>query len=218
MQEYIITPDGKTLYDGTIVIIRRFPGTKWILHQGFYSFEGAKLSGWYFVSIPGEATMPMYETDLIGIRVVGGSNPCPPFPPPVPPHPYPPTPPGPCPVPPMSYPYTRYDRDTVYRAAMTVDTVAELHALQVRDIQDGKIVRVNNYEGRIEYFEWSVKEQVWKLLSLGDRYPDISYISDTYATKESVDALDQRLEVVEDTLDQMDWVNMDELVEGTNDG
>ena len=218
MQEYIITPEGKTLYDGTIVMIRRFPATKWILHQGFYSFEGAKLSGWYFVSIPGEATMPMYDSDLYGIRVISGANPCPPCPPPYPPQPYPPTPPGPCPGPPMTYPYTRYDRDTVYRAAMTVDNVHELHALQRRDIQDGKIVRVNDYEGRIEYFEWSVKEQVWKLLSLGDRYPDISYISDTYATKESVEAIDARLTDVEDTLDAMDWVNMDELVEGMNNG
>lgn len=227
MQQYVITPDGRTIYEDSIVILRRFPETKWILHHGFYSFEGSKHNGWYFVSVPGEITMPMYQPDLVGIRVVeGGGGPCPPGPcppgpcPPGPcPPPYPPTPPGPYPPgPPMSYPFTKYDRDTVFRAAITVDNLKQLHALEVRDIQDGKVARVNDFEGRVEYFEWSAENQTWELLSLGDRYPDSEEIASKYATIESVEELNAQVSELEHTFEVMDWEDIDALVEDLENG
>ena len=229
MHDYIVTPDGRLLYDGTIVMIPRIPELKWVLHKGIYVYDNAKHNGWYFVSIPTNSTMPMYESDLVNIVIISQPHPCPPGPPgpfppgPIPPGPFPPgpTPPGPCPPgpcppgphPPMDYPYTKYERDSVYRSMLTVDTVRERDMLNCRDVQDGRVVRVNDYEGRVEYFQWSRIYQEWQLLSLGDRYPDREQLEQIFATIESVEDIDGRLVDVETALATMDWEDIDKLVE-----
>lgn len=89
-------------------MLRRFPGTKWIVHNGWYSYNGRDYNGWYFTSIPAQTTIPMNEYDLQGIVIVSGKDVSPSpdvVPVPTSPGPFPPTPPEPFPpVPPKPYP------------------------------------------------------------------------------------------------------------------
>lgn len=112
----IHVPDSRIeLTDGSIVMLNRFPGTKWVVHEGWYTYNGRQYSGWYFCSIPANTVLPMNQQDLTALVVVSQDTPDvdpdvppvgPPHPdhhhhhPPIPPYPpYPPQPPFP-PVPP----------------------------------------------------------------------------------------------------------------------
>lgn len=115
MSDYLNIPNSKTkLKDGSVVMLRRFPGTKWLVHNGWYTYNGRNYTGWYFCSIPAQTVLPVSPQDLIDIIVVSDKDsqpvPEPPVPrpwpdpvPPMPPMPYPPMP-GPAPQPPF-YPY-----------------------------------------------------------------------------------------------------------------
>lgn len=76
------------LYDGSVVQISRFGTTKWILHEGWYTYESNTYNGWYFNAVPSQDVIPLDESDLSTIVVI--SNP-------VPICPTPPTPPTPLP-------------------------------------------------------------------------------------------------------------------------
>lgn len=96
--DYILIPHTNfKLYDGSVVILSRFPDTRWIVHNGFYSFNGTQANGWYFESIPAGTIMPLTEPDLEGIYVVSSPSGGCPHPKPWPgPGPFPPVPgPGP---------------------------------------------------------------------------------------------------------------------------
>lgn len=186
-QEFLVVPNSnKRIYDGTVVMLLRLPAMKWVVHCGYYMYNGTKQSGWYLSSIPSQTNMPLFPNDLVGIIILDG-EPCPPgpYPPPFPPHPpIPPFPPGP-----EIVQYTKDDKLMVDRAMITVPDLAERDKLSSDLLIDGKVVRVNDYEGRIEYFEWDATNKEWNLLSLGDRYIDAQTIADTYATIEQVDNL-----------------------------
>jgi len=88
------------LHIGSVVAIRRFPGTRWIVNHGWYTYLGQKYKGWFFASIPAQTTLPVNRRDLIHITVesnqFGGPRPPhpeiqipgnrPPWPRPRPPH------------------------------------------------------------------------------------------------------------------------------------
>lgn len=59
---------------GSVVIIRRFPETKWVLQDGWYIYEGQRYNGWYFSSIPAQTTIPVMGTDLFGITVISNGS------------------------------------------------------------------------------------------------------------------------------------------------
>lgn len=191
------------LVDGTIVILSRYPGKKWITHYGWYTYNSQQYMGWYFSSIPGKTCIPINDADLIGIVIVSqpGECPCPPGPgpcPPFPPGPIPPIPPGP-------------DIKTPdARAFISVDKIAERDALKSNQVCQGKIVRVNyDDEGNpdTKYYECDLigddEEIVWRPIELGGMTEDERRrlekleedviridldLSDRY-TKEEVDAL-----------------------------
>lgn len=73
---------------GSVVILSRFPDTKWVLQDGWYIYEGQQYNGWYFSSIPAQTVIPVQGTDLLGLVIVSGGA-CKPIP----------HPPGPCPGP-----------------------------------------------------------------------------------------------------------------------
>lgn len=54
----------------SIVILGRFPDTKWILKNGWYLYENVQYNGWYFCSIPANTILPVEETDLINLTVI----------------------------------------------------------------------------------------------------------------------------------------------------
>ena len=100
MDKLVVPGTGVELVDGSIVILARFPGTKWIVHNGWYNYQGAQSIGWYFCAIPSQTVLPVSDEDLKLLTVVsdGSSCPCPPYPPPFPPAPLlesPPLPPAP---------------------------------------------------------------------------------------------------------------------------
>lgn len=113
------------IYDGSIVMIARFPQTKWIVHNGFYSYSGQQQSGWYFQSIPAGTIIPMNSADLTTLTII--SNPssdphvCPP------PGPAPGPIPCPCPGHPGPHPHHHAERSVekyrpgmYYRAGQTL--------------------------------------------------------------------------------------------------
>lgn len=197
-QEFIIVPNtGEKIYDGTIVILQRLPGTKWIVHEGHYIYNNKKSYGWYLSAIPSGTTMPLFQSDLYMITIVGSKpHPHPPCPPgPCPPGPGPFPPPGPCPE---VYPFTKEDKDQIREAMLTVDSLEDRDKLSSSDLQDGKVVRVNDFDGEVAYFEWSSESQTWLPLNFGSTIITKQEAYDTFATMESFNELEERVEVTED--------------------
>ena len=98
--EYIKVPNTDIkLYDGSVVMLRRFPDTRWIVHNGWYNYGGTNANGWYFQAIPAGTVIPVNADDMKGLTLV--SNPTPPngYKPDCPRPPFPPVPPVP-PAPP----------------------------------------------------------------------------------------------------------------------
>lgn len=177
-EKYIIVPGtGRKIYDGTVVILNRLPNLKWVIHYGFYSYNGKSTKGWYFSSIPSMSVMPVFNEDLANMRVVDG---------PVPPCPPPPCPPHPHPHPPVPTPtiFTPEDKLMVDRSMITVPTLEERDKLSSDDLQDGKICRVNDIDsqGTIEYYSWNSSKSQWEEASLGYRYLTRDEIEEKIAT------------------------------------
>lgn len=150
-QSRITTDSGQQIYDGSIVILARFPGTKWIVHKGWYSYQGNQYNGWYLSSIPSQSTMPLTDTDLIGITVVSdtSSSDSGYFP-----SPNVPKPGGDLFTPQMSW--------ELNRAWITVDTIEQRNRLNRRLIPDGKVVRVNDSgDGSTKYYSYDQANSQW---------------------------------------------------------
>lgn len=150
-QSRITTDSGQQIYDGSIVILARFPGTKWIVHKGWYSYQGNQYNGWYLSSIPSQSTMPLTDTDLIGITVVSdtSSSDSGYFP-----SPNVPKPGGHSFTPQMSW--------ELNRAWITVDTIEQRNRLNRRLIPDGKVVRVNDSgDGSTKYYSYDQANSQW---------------------------------------------------------
>lgn len=178
--EYIIIPGtNRKVYEGSVVMLNRLPGLKWILHHGPYFYEGRRKTGWYFSSIPADTTMPVFQEDLVNMQVL--DDPSGPYPPgPCPPGPGP-FPPGPFPPVPVPTPFTPFDKKQLNQAMLTVDTLTDRDRIGSYCLQDGKIVRVNNIdgEGTVEYYEWCAATSGWKLATLGDRYMTREEVEDS---------------------------------------
>lgn len=154
-----------TLIEGSVVILQRFPGTKWVVHNGWYTYAGTQYMGWYFSSIPAQTIIPMNEQDLAGLTIVSSNDyrcpdlPYPPIPGPFPPAPgpFPPLPVGDLPA------YVSNDEKARYEAAfISLPLIDDRDALNTDKLPDGKIVRVNNVNGEPRYYVWSQYNGVWE--------------------------------------------------------
>lgn len=219
------------LVDGSVVMLARFPGTKWVVHEGWYTYNSSQYSGWYFCSIPAKTVIPVNEQDMVGLVLVSGkyeeTEPeipgcppviCPPvapdlpcipgckpplppdpgtFPPGPGPHPpvpgpipfwppapiWPPKPPGPEPELPAFF---SVKKEALLNAAfISLPSLKHRDNLGTDDIPDGKIVRVNNVNGKPAYYIWSKYELEWKQVSIESM---IEEQLTSYYTKEEVDA------------------------------
>lgn len=144
--DYVIVPDtGIKIYDGDIVMLSRFPGVKWIVHKGWYSYQGCQSIGWYFCSIPQGVIIPVTDDELRHLTIVSNEGCCPPQPPgPMPP-----------PVPPELM-------REINRAWISVPTIAHRDNLNKRFLPDGKIVRVDEVTTGVPgYFRWDQVSQTW---------------------------------------------------------
>ena len=196
------------LYDGTVVVLARFPGTKWVVHNGWYSYNSKNQRGWYLSSIPAQNIMPLTETDMYLISVVdengcscgcgGGSSP----------------------LEPELNPMNIYDE--VSRAFITVDTLDDRDNLNRRELPNGKIVKVNNAEGSVKFYSWDLKSKAWRPETFGfdSIDPSNKFLTDETAkeifyTKEEIDdkgyltkdAIDE--EVAESIIDKVKLVSID---------
>lgn len=175
--DYLETPSGLKLTDGSIVMLARFGSTKWVVHNGWYTYMGQQYSGWYFASIPANTVIPVNDDDLRLLTLVsdaGGCIPCPPSPyPPVPPCP---PGPGPYPTPGCDIPFTHQMAYELNRAWISVDTIAQRDKLNTRLIPNGKVVRVNNVAGEVKYYVYDQAAQAWKEETFGiDTSKYVSY-------------------------------------------
>jgi len=164
-EKYIIIPGTQQrIYDGTVVMLHRLPNLRWIIHNGYYTYNGKKTKGWYFSSIPSDTTMPVFNEDLMAMTIIDDPDP---FPgPPIPP-PHPPHPPGP-----IQIPFTPEDKRQIDAALITVKDLAARDMLGSRWTPNGKVVRVNDIdgEGTIDYFSWNAETSTWEPASFGYRY------------------------------------------------
>lgn len=162
MNSLIVPETGVQIVDGTIVILSRFPGTKWIVHNGWYTYNSQQAMGWYFSSIPSQTIMPVTDDDLRLLTVVGtdcGCH-CPPTPSPTPPQPGP----GPKPKPPL----TDKQLEILNRSWITVDTIAERDKLFEDDLViNGRIVRVNQTVDGPKYYRWNLVNETWDVETFG---------------------------------------------------
>lgn len=162
MNSLIVPETGVQIVDGTIVMLSRFPGTKWIVHNGWYTYNSQQAMGWYFSSIPSQTIMPVTDDDLRLLTVVGtdcGCH-CPPTPSPTPPHPGP----GPKPKPPL----TDKQLEILNRSWITVDTIAERDKLFEDDLViNGRIVRVNQTVDSPKYYRWNLVTETWDVETFG---------------------------------------------------
>ncbi len=162
MDKLVVPGTGVELVDGSIVILARFPGTKWIVHNGWYSYQGIQSFGWYFCAIPSQTILPVSDEDLKLITVVD-SGCCPSYPSGSCP-PYLPYPPGACPPYPPEMPpvFTKQRAWQLSRAWISVDTITQRDNLDKGIITDGKIVRVNETpDGTPGYFRWDAAKNNW---------------------------------------------------------
>lgn len=154
--EFIVIPGtGNKLYEGDIVALGNYPGTKWIVSKGWYYYNGTQRNGWYLCAASSATNLPLTEVELMNISIISskGHGCCPP-------------PPGPGPGPgpgPKPNPYTDKEKYQVERSFITVDTIAERDYLFANQlIPDGKIVKVNLTTEGTKYFSWNLVEQKWE--------------------------------------------------------
>ena len=147
--DYVIIPDtGIKLYDGDIVMLSKYPGVKWIIHKGWYTYQESQSIGWYFCSIPQGVIIPVTDDELTHLTVISDGGCCP----------QPPCPPGP--VPPGPIP-PELMRD-IHRAWISVPTLTDRDNLNKRMLPDGKIVRVDEVSTGVPgYFRWDKVSQSW---------------------------------------------------------
>ena len=176
--DYLVIPDtGIKLYSGAVVELSRFPGTRWVVHLGWYNYNGSQYQGWYFCSIPAQTTIPVTEDDLRLLTIISntGSDCEYPVNPGQCPGPYPPGP-GPNPGVPFT-PRNAYELD---RAWITVDTIAQRNELNQRLLPNGKIVRVNDDgTGNAQYYRWNQTTCTWESETFGIDLSPYLTIDDT---------------------------------------
>ena len=142
-----IPGSNQVLYDGSIVILANYHNTKWIVHEGWYTYNGKQCHGWYFCEIPSQTILPVNEDDLKTLTIVDNGCGCPPGPP----------------MPPMpDRPFTPQMAWELDRAWISVPTIAHRDNLNKRFLPDGKIVRVDEVTPGVPgYFRWDQVSQTW---------------------------------------------------------
>lgn len=148
---FLVTNTGVIIHDGSVVILSQYPNVKWLIRNGWYTYNGKQYNGWYFSSIPANNTMPVDTNDLSGITLVSGPNCCPPPPGPI-------VPPGPGP---SDERFTHELRIQLERAWITVDTIEQRDRLNIRLVPDGKVVKVNDVGGSVKYYSYDQSLSTW---------------------------------------------------------
>lgn len=231
---YLKVPNSNVkLTDGNIVMLARFPGTKWVVHNGWYNYAGRRYMGWYFCSIPAQTIIPVNNQDLELLSVVAGEGdasaiPAPPiidgpdFPgmcphpgphpgpfPPGPPGPFPPGPPGPYPPhPPQPDPdgpafFSKSKDEMLAEAFITVPNIKQRDALI--DKYDGKLP--DGKIVRVNSVDGIVKYYKWS--TYNDRWEDWTdeFLIDYYSKTEVDESISSVSDDITEISDQVASIN-----------
>lgn len=200
---YIEIPStGAKLFEGAVVESSKYPGTRWILRNGWYSYQGKNCRGWYISSIPSKSNVPV-DFEMLKTLTVISEGCChsgfypPHFNPPITPGPRPPGPRPPCPPGrPGNFDYS-YQVD---RAFITVDTEDERdYLLRNQLVPDGKIVKVNQTSDGTKYFRWNEVTQTWDIETFGiDTYKLVSEEDFDSRLVKSISTVPEVQELIED--------------------
>ncbi len=145
---YLVIPGTNIrLYDGDIIKISGKPRIKWVVHAGWYIYEGNQNFGWYFTSIKNGDILPASAIDLTlctldtvktqGSRITDGK------------------------VVNYTRPFTLADADVLNRTFITVDTIEQRDNLDPNKMIDGRLLRVNDVGGVPMYYRWDSTEKSW---------------------------------------------------------
>ena len=184
--DHIITDSGLELRDGTIVMLVQFPGTRWVVKHGWYTYQGNQYTGWYFSSIPTQTCLPVTDEYLKMITVVNDNCGCKP---PVCPPPFPP-----CPHPNRPH-FGEDEQEMLDRTFITVNTLEDRDKLNEKIVPDGKLVRVNSVRGVVKYYSWNLEKRTWE--------------EETFGVGEDVNDLTSRVESIEHDIQ---WMNINKEV------
>jgi len=211
---YSVPNSNVRLKDGMVVMLLRFPGTKWVVHNGAYTYNGRNYFGWYFSAIPSQTKMPVNPHDLIGITIVsdGDSYPEPypnpnpgMYPPPCPddrwgPNPYPPMPPAPDGHGPFHF--GRAEFEMLNSAFITVENVRKFEQLDTRVMPDGRIVCINSDNGERKYFRWNERDDCWDEIDpAAIIIEEVTKILVDYYNKDDIDA---KVDNINSSIDEID--------------
>ena len=152
--QYIVIPGTDIrIYDSDIIKIDTRPKLKWITHIGWFYYQGNQSYGWYFVSIKDGEILPATAIDLTlcsldtlktqGSELYDGR------------------------VVNFTRPFTPADAEVLRRAFITVDTIAQRDNIDKQMLVDGKLVRVNDVGGLVEYYSWNASAKVWDKVDWG---------------------------------------------------
>lgn len=149
--------------DGTLVKLKRFSEILWVVKFGWYQYNNRQYRGWYFLAVPSQNILPVNEIDLRDISIVSGK--LVETEPEVPqtPQEVPERPPCPGPINPEYIPafVSKADKELYDSAFISVPNLAAMHAINPHTLHDGKIVRVNDVEGKPKYFIWNATDKTW---------------------------------------------------------
>ena len=148
VNDYLVIPGTNIrLYDSDIVKISGKPRIKWVVHTGWYIYEGNQNFGWYFVSIKDGTILPASIIDLTlctlvttktqGSERYDGK------------------------VVNYTRPFTLEDAETLNRAFITVETLEQRDNLDNKKLVNGRLVRVNDVGGVATYYRWDAETKSW---------------------------------------------------------
>lgn len=160
---YIVIPGTNIrLYDSDTVSISNKPKDKFIVHNGWYVYQGVQQYGWYLVSINTTEVLPAYIIDLTLCtlethKTIGSDT---------------------CDGPKVEYtkPFTEADAEILNRTFITVDTITQRDNLDPKTLINGRLVRVNDVDGLPVTYYWDAPDQTWVKMSdsTGGGIPEVT--------------------------------------------
>ena len=158
---YIVIPGTDVkLYNGDIVRISNRPRIKWIVHTGWYIYEGVQSFGWYFVSVSSNEILPATMVDLtlctlatqkvVGSECYDGKK--------------------------VDYtrPFTESDAIILNSTFITVETITQRDNLDQKKLINGRMVRVNDVDGLPKYYSWNAENNRWdEVANAGESIPEV---------------------------------------------
>lgn len=158
------------LYDSDIIKISNYPHTLWVVHMGWYVYNGAQNFGWYVESLESGEILPIAVINLtlctlVSVKTQGSEmydgkvvN--------------------------YTKPFTEADATILNRTFLTLDTIKQRDNLDNQKLVDGRLVRINNVGGESRYYAWDANTHTWDLIDFGgDGAPTKTvYLTETMGT------------------------------------